>query len=117
MPGLVPGIHAFSCRDQNKAWVAGTSPDMTKKSAALRQPPHPFGNRLHHRGRLLGQQRVARVRDDNERHPLGKLVLEIVARALWHERIVPGLKIEQRHAARRSEEHTSELQSRGLISY
>jgi hypothetical protein len=28
MPGLVPGIHVFSCR---KTWMAGTSPAMTKQ--------------------------------------------------------------------------------------
>jgi hypothetical protein len=29
MPGLVPGIHAFSDFEVVKAWMAGTSPAMT----------------------------------------------------------------------------------------
>jgi hypothetical protein len=30
MPGLVPGIHVFKL-DQDKTWMAGTSPAMTRK--------------------------------------------------------------------------------------
>jgi hypothetical protein len=30
MPGLVPGIHVFKARPQKKAWMAGTSPAMTR---------------------------------------------------------------------------------------
>jgi hypothetical protein len=29
MPGLVPGIHVFTCRRIAKTWMAGTSPAMT----------------------------------------------------------------------------------------
>jgi hypothetical protein len=31
MPGLVPGIHVFNAPQQKKAWMAGTSPAMTKE--------------------------------------------------------------------------------------
>jgi hypothetical protein len=31
MPGLVPGIHAFAKVNAGKAWIAGTSPAMTKE--------------------------------------------------------------------------------------
>jgi hypothetical protein len=30
MPGLVPGIHALRRKQHAKAWMAGTSPAMTK---------------------------------------------------------------------------------------
>jgi hypothetical protein len=30
MPGLVPGIHVFNALVVKKAWMAGTSPAMTK---------------------------------------------------------------------------------------
>ena len=30
MPGLVPGIHVFNWFAASKAWMAGTSPAMTK---------------------------------------------------------------------------------------
>ena len=29
MPGLVPGIHVFLFGQENKTWMAGTSPAMT----------------------------------------------------------------------------------------
>jgi hypothetical protein len=29
MPGLVPGIHVFAVSQQEKTWMAGTSPAMT----------------------------------------------------------------------------------------
>jgi hypothetical protein len=29
MPGLVPGIHVFTCAQRRKTWMAGTSPAMT----------------------------------------------------------------------------------------
>jgi hypothetical protein len=29
MPGLVPGIHVFIARAEQKTWMAGTSPAMT----------------------------------------------------------------------------------------
>jgi hypothetical protein len=31
MPGLVPGIHAFTCAGTVEMWMAGTSPAMTVK--------------------------------------------------------------------------------------
>jgi hypothetical protein len=31
MPGLVPGIHVFTSATKEKAWMAGTSPAMTRK--------------------------------------------------------------------------------------
>jgi hypothetical protein len=31
MPGLVPGIHVLVASLQEKTWMAGTSPAMTKK--------------------------------------------------------------------------------------
>jgi hypothetical protein len=34
MPGLVPGIHAFSNLAAIKAWMAGTSPAMTLETQA-----------------------------------------------------------------------------------
>jgi hypothetical protein len=30
MPGLVPGIHVFASQQQEKTWMAGTSPAMTR---------------------------------------------------------------------------------------
>jgi hypothetical protein len=30
MPGLVPGIHVFAEVEQQKTWMAGTGPAMTK---------------------------------------------------------------------------------------
>jgi len=30
MPGLVPGVHVFVGPEKEKAWMAGTSPAMTK---------------------------------------------------------------------------------------
>ena len=30
MPGLVPGIHVFKTVQQEKTWMAGTSPAMTE---------------------------------------------------------------------------------------
>jgi hypothetical protein len=30
MPGLVPGIHVLTDEQNQKAWMAGTSPAMTK---------------------------------------------------------------------------------------
>jgi hypothetical protein len=33
MPGLDPGIHAFAPIKQEKTWMAGTSPAMTKSEA------------------------------------------------------------------------------------
>jgi hypothetical protein len=39
MPGLVPGIHAFAARYAAKAWMAGTSPAMTKNGISLRDSP------------------------------------------------------------------------------
>jgi hypothetical protein len=33
MPGLVPGIHVFGGFSSAKAWMAGTSPAMTKETA------------------------------------------------------------------------------------
>src|SRR5438874_10796158 len=35
MPGLVPGIHAFTCAGTAETWMAGTRPDMTGKGYAL----------------------------------------------------------------------------------
>ena len=35
MPGLVPGIHVFLFAEE-KTWMAGTSPAMTKEDVALR---------------------------------------------------------------------------------
>jgi hypothetical protein len=35
MPGLVPGIHVFLCSQENKTWMAGTSPAMTKALVTL----------------------------------------------------------------------------------
>jgi hypothetical protein len=31
MPGLVPGIHAFTMVPPSKTWMAGTSPAMTEE--------------------------------------------------------------------------------------
>ena len=55
MPGLVPGIHVFRPAQQNKAWMAGTSPAMTS-SPTEREPrydpfdvvvvPFPYADRL-----------------------------------------------------------------------
>jgi hypothetical protein len=33
MPGLVPGIHVLAAIEQEKTWMAGTSPAMTEKEA------------------------------------------------------------------------------------
>jgi hypothetical protein len=33
MPGLVPGIHVFLLSRANKAWMAGSSPAMTRECA------------------------------------------------------------------------------------
>jgi hypothetical protein len=33
MPGLVPGIHVFAASQQEKTWMAGSSPAMTKRSS------------------------------------------------------------------------------------
>jgi hypothetical protein len=30
MPGLVPGIHVLASETEEKTWMAGTSPAMTK---------------------------------------------------------------------------------------
>jgi hypothetical protein len=36
MPGLEPGIHAvFLARKARKAWMAGTSPAMTRQTSAV----------------------------------------------------------------------------------
>jgi hypothetical protein len=35
MPGLVSGIHVFAELDQEKTWMAGTSPAMTKAIQVL----------------------------------------------------------------------------------
>src|SRR5437588_5813544 len=35
MPGLVPGIHAFTCAGTVETWMAGTSPAMTGNGATL----------------------------------------------------------------------------------
>jgi hypothetical protein len=35
MPGLVPGIHVFVC--ENKTWMAGTSPAMTRNESSRRR--------------------------------------------------------------------------------
>jgi len=34
MPGLVPGIHVFAELKQEKTWMAGTSPAMTKNKSS-----------------------------------------------------------------------------------
>src|SRR6476659_693763 len=41
MPGLVPGIHVFSCAKQGKTWMAGTSPAMTATNAFSAVPHKP----------------------------------------------------------------------------
>jgi hypothetical protein len=40
MPGLVPGIHVFLLSRANNAWMAGSSPAMTRESAVPNQ--HAF---------------------------------------------------------------------------
>jgi hypothetical protein len=35
MPGLVPGIHVFLPKREDKTWMAGTSPAMTKEAMTL----------------------------------------------------------------------------------
>src|SRR5579872_6946099 len=47
MPGLVPGIHVFSCLRGTKSWMAGSSPAMTSsrdvsQSSLPRQPLRQF---------------------------------------------------------------------------
>ena len=37
MAGLVPAIHVFFCRGDNKAWMPGTSPGMTEQAFAPKQ--------------------------------------------------------------------------------
>jgi hypothetical protein len=36
MPGLVPGIHDLAALEQEKTWMAGTSPAMTEKGIFFR---------------------------------------------------------------------------------
>jgi hypothetical protein len=33
MPGLVPGIHVFASLEEEKTWMAGSSPAMTKRDS------------------------------------------------------------------------------------
>jgi intracellular septation protein len=44
MPGLVPGIHVYNCCERAKAWMAGTSPAMTKRKimASTKKKLDPF---------------------------------------------------------------------------
>src|SRR5580693_4148094 len=67
MPGLVPGIHVFS-RDKTKAWMAGTSPAMTKLWE--RNDFFLALDRLHRHGRVLSDlaQCHATRADDEPRH-------------------------------------------------
>jgi len=37
MPGLVPGIHAFRALQDDKTWMAGTSPAMTDGENSARE--------------------------------------------------------------------------------
>src|SRR5581483_6924392 len=54
MPGLVPGIHVFTVALQNKTWMAGSSPAMTRKRNGRRPSPttspnlHPLALRRWH---------------------------------------------------------------------
>jgi hypothetical protein len=38
MPGLVPGIHVFVAVKQDKTWMAGSSPAMTKRNHQIDFP-------------------------------------------------------------------------------
>jgi DNA transformation protein and related proteins len=40
MPGLVPGIHVFTAKQNPKTWMAGTSPAMTHTEAAAQESYH-----------------------------------------------------------------------------
>jgi len=44
MPGPVPGIHVFTASQQEKTWMAGTSPAMTNNALTLRHPRLLFGS-------------------------------------------------------------------------
>jgi hypothetical protein len=35
IPGLVPGIHVFALVEEEKTWMAGTSPAMTKRALVV----------------------------------------------------------------------------------
>src|ERR1043165_4691840 len=104
MAGLVPAIHALlAARSQRKTWMPGTSPGMTEYGGSFPSPTTLFLNTP------IPEISISHTSPGFMFDGMPSVPIHITS---------PGSMVQYLLTSEmRSEEHTSELQSRGLISY